>query len=150
MSEAPGSAVSPNAPQTSSTLSLPPQITPQGNQPPMIAATWHAPGARREHQARPTRPTHTLSEDRTSPASGNTPTPRESFLFTMQLAYDDVVIRTEHLHPGFSAFPVRCLLALLCQAVHRGEMAGSAARVRLLGSMGRKRFMNAIEHCVNR
>jgi hypothetical protein len=69
---------------------------------------------------------------------------------TMQLAYDDAVIRAEHLHPGFSAFPVRCLLPLLCQAVHRGEMASSAARVRPLGSMGRKRFMNAIEHCVNR
>jgi len=69
---------------------------------------------------------------------------------TMQLAYDDAVIRTEHLHPGFSAFPVRCLLPLLCQAVHRGEMARSAARVTPLGSMGRKRFLNAIEHCVNR
>jgi hypothetical protein len=39
MSEAPGPAVNPNAPQTCSTLLLPPQITPQGNQLPMIAAT---------------------------------------------------------------------------------------------------------------
>jgi len=65
MSEAPGPAVSPNAPQTCSTLSLPPQITPQGNQLPMIAATWHAPGPGENTKPDPHR-TRTLSARRTS------------------------------------------------------------------------------------
>ena len=81
MSEAPGSAVSPNAPQTSSTLLLPPQITPQGNQLPMIAATGHAPRARREHQARPTRPARTLSVRPHIPGFGQHANASGNFLF---------------------------------------------------------------------
>ena len=48
---------------------------------------------------------------------------------TMQLLDDEDVIRP-NIRSWLQRFPVRSLLSLLCQAVHRGEVTNSAARVR--------------------
>src|SRR6266516_2955996 len=63
MSDAPGPAVSPNAPQTCSTLLLPPQITPKATS----CQGAQQPG-RPQRQARTPSPTHTANpySDRTS------------------------------------------------------------------------------------
>jgi hypothetical protein len=45
---------------------------------------------------------------------------------TMQLAYDEAVIRQD-IRSWLRRFPARSLLSLLCQAVHRGEMISPAA-----------------------
>jgi hypothetical protein len=45
---------------------------------------------------------------------------------TMQLAYDEAVIRPD-IRSWLRRFPARSLLSLLCQAVHRGEMTSPAA-----------------------
>jgi hypothetical protein len=45
---------------------------------------------------------------------------------TMQLAYDEAVIRPD-IRSWLRRFPARSLLSLLCQAVHRGEMTNPAA-----------------------
>ena len=48
---------------------------------------------------------------------------------TMQLVDDEAVIRPD-IRSWLRRFPARSLLSLLCQAVHRGEVTNSAARVR--------------------
>ena len=45
---------------------------------------------------------------------------------TMQLAYDEAVIRPD-IRSWLRRFPARSLLSLLYQAVHRGEMTSPAA-----------------------
>jgi hypothetical protein len=67
---------------------------------------------------------------------------------TMQLVDGEAVIRPD-IRSWLRRFPARNLLSLLCQAVHRGEMTNSAARVRHWDLWGEKTFTSAIEHCVN-
>jgi hypothetical protein len=55
---------------------------------------------------------------------------------TMQLVDDEAVILTSD--PGSRAFPVRSLLPLLCQAVHRREVPSSAAEPGVFGTYGKK------------
>jgi len=56
--------------------------------------------------------------------------------FTMQLVDGEAVIRPD-IRSWLRRVSARNLPSLLCQAVHRGEMASSAARVRHLGPMGK-------------